>query len=103
MFRQEDLLEPKMVACVKRLIKHKTLRIVVADNLFGRFTARSGVAIASPSVYRQLGVVTSSASPANQIRHRPFGPQIMLSSTMAVVSEAESSELQVYELRIYQR
>jgi hypothetical protein len=103
MFRQGDLLEPTMVACVKRLFKYQTLRIVVAEDLFGRVTARSGVTIVSPSVYRQLGVVTSSASLANQIRRRPFGPQIMLSSTMAVVSEAESSELQVYELRISQR
>jgi hypothetical protein len=51
MFRQEDLLEPTVGACVKRLIKYQTLRIVVAGDLFGQFTARSRFTIASASVY----------------------------------------------------
>lgn len=51
MFRQEDLLEPMMAACFERLIKHQTLQIIVADDLFGQFTARSRVTIASLSVY----------------------------------------------------
>jgi hypothetical protein len=50
MFRQGDLLEPTMVACVKRLIKYQKLRIIVAGDLFGQSTARSEVTIASPSV-----------------------------------------------------
>jgi hypothetical protein len=47
--------------------------------------------------------VTSSASLANQIRRRPFGPKIMLSNTIAVGSEAKSGELQVHELVKFQR